>query len=80
MSKKSILVTGCSGLVGTHIVNQLIDRGYLVIGVDLKEPIAKQTKNFKFHNVDLRDVEFVIWEQLETEEMLKHEKYEKLKP
>ncbi|MBU1194046.1 MAG: acyl-CoA dehydrogenase [Proteobacteria bacterium] len=26
--------------------------------------------------VDLRDVEFVIWEQLETEEMLKHEKYE----
>ena len=59
MSKKSILVTGCSGLVGTHIVNQLIDRGYLVIGVDLKEPIVKQTKNFKFHNVDLRDVEEV---------------------
>ena len=59
MSKKSILVTGCSGLVGTHIVNQLIDRGYLVIGVDLKEPIVKQTKNFKFHNVDLRDVKEV---------------------
>ena len=59
MSKKSILVTGCSGLVGTHIVNQLIDRGYLVIGVDLKEPIVKQTKNLKFHNVDLRDVKEV---------------------
>lgn len=59
MSKKSILVTGCSGLVGTHIVNQLIDRGYLVIGVDLKEPIVKQTKSFKFHNIDLRDVEEV---------------------
>ena len=57
MSKKSILVTGCSGLVGTHIVNQLIDRGYLVIGVDLKEPIVKQTKSFKFHNIDLRDVD-----------------------
>ncbi len=25
---------------------------------------------------DLRDIEFVIWEQLETEEMIKHEKYE----
>ena len=59
MNSKTILVTGCSGLVGTHIVNQLIDRGYLVIGVDLKEPIVKQTKNFKFHNVDLRDVKEV---------------------
>jgi GDP-L-fucose synthase len=57
MNSKTILVTGCSGLVGTHIVNQLIDNGYLVIGVDLKEPIVKQTKSFKFHNIDLRDVD-----------------------
>lgn len=52
---KKILVTGCSGLVGTHIVNQLIDKGYFVVGVDLKEPINQDLKNFKFHKIDLRD-------------------------
>ena len=35
---KTILVTGCSGLVGTHIVDQLIEKGYDVVGVDLKKP------------------------------------------
>mgnify|MGYP001295483344 FL=1 len=35
---KAILVTGCSGLVGTHIVDQLIEKGYFVVGVDLKKP------------------------------------------
>lgn len=52
---KKILVTGCSGLVGTHIVDQLIDKGYYVIGVDLKEPIKKNLQNFKFHKIDLRN-------------------------
>lgn len=56
---KTILVTGCSGLVGTHISKQLIDKGYIVVGVDVKEPIINQTNKFKFHNIDLRDVEEV---------------------
>ena len=56
---KTILVTGCSGLVGTHISKQLIDKGYVVVGVDVKEPILNQTDKFKFHNIDLRDVEEV---------------------
>jgi len=56
---KTILVTGCSGLVGTHISKQLIDKGYVVVGVDVKEPILNQTDKFKFHNIDLRDVKEV---------------------
>jgi len=53
---KAILVTGCSGLVGTHIVDQLIEKGYFVVGVDLKKPNRKDSVNFKFHDLDLRDV------------------------
>jgi GDP-L-fucose synthase len=56
---KKILVTGCSGLVGTHIVDQLIDKGYFVVGVDLKEPIKQNLQNFKFHKIDLRDFDEV---------------------
>jgi GDP-D-mannose dehydratase len=35
---KQILVTGSSGLVGTHLVNKLLNKGYKVIGVDFKQP------------------------------------------
>lgn len=32
---KKVLITGCSGLVGTHLVKKCIDLGYKVIGVDI---------------------------------------------
>jgi len=52
---KLILVTGCSGLVGTHIVDQLIEKGYDVVGVDLKKPNRKDSDNFEFHQMDITD-------------------------
>jgi len=36
---KKILVTGSSGLVGTHVVNKLLSKGYSVIGIDIKPPL-----------------------------------------
>lgn len=50
---KKILVTGSSGLVGTHLVNKLLNRGYEVIGVDLKHSTTIN-KNFTFVSFDLR--------------------------
>ena len=35
-TKGMILVTGCSGLVGTHLCQKLEDDGYSVVGVDIK--------------------------------------------
>ena len=35
-TKGMILVTGCSGLVGTHLCNKLEEYGYSVVGVDIK--------------------------------------------
>jgi GDP-L-fucose synthase len=60
MSGKTILVTGCSGLVGTHLVNKLLQKEYEVVGVDIKQSTnLPQDENFTFLNLDLRDVETV---------------------
>lgn len=55
------LVTGCSGLVGYHVVKKLaesIPDGYLVVGIDIKEPkydYEQYGDKFVFHNIDLTD-------------------------
>ena len=54
----SILVTGCSGLVGTHIVEKLIEKNYKVVGVDIKVS-NKINDNWTFHYLDLRDADEV---------------------
>ena len=52
---KKILVTGSSGLVGTHLVNKLLNKGYKVIGVDFKQPTTIiDCENFTFISFDLR--------------------------
>ena len=54
--KHTTLVTGCSGLVGYHVVKKLIEAskpGYLVVGVDIKEPTYDYSEygdKFVFHN------------------------------
>ena len=54
-----VLVTGCSGLVGTHLSNKLVNRGYDVVGVDIKTSDYLPEKNFEFHQIDLRDADEV---------------------
>lgn len=57
---KKIMVTGCSGLVGTHLSNKLIELGYIVYGIDIRNsPNLPQNENFKFFDIDLRDAETV---------------------
>ena len=52
---KTILVTGCNGLVGTHIVDQLIKKSYFVVGTDIKNTSRENSENFKFHKIDIQD-------------------------
>jgi len=60
MSVKKILVTGCSGLVGTHLVHKLLEKGYGVVGVDIKySKSLPDNDRFQFLQLDLRDVETV---------------------
>ena len=50
---KKILVTGCSGLVGTHLVKKCIDLGYDVIGVDLHRGKHLPVNGWSFIEADL---------------------------
>jgi len=52
--RKKVIITGCSGLVGIHLVKKSLQKGYDVIGVDLKysENLPK-SDNFTFYEMDL---------------------------
>ena len=57
--KKTALVLGAGGMIGSHMVKYLVDKGYLVRGVDVKQPEFSETKAHEFVIGDLRNVEFV---------------------
>ena len=67
-TKGRILVTGCSGLVGTHAVEKLLEKNYSVHGIDIVD--MKKTINddrFLFSKCDLRETDevediFNTWE------------------
>jgi len=52
---KMALVTGAGGFIGHHLVNYLVERGYVVRGADLKYPEYEDTRADEFFLADLRD-------------------------
>jgi nucleoside-diphosphate-sugar epimerase len=57
--RKTALVLGAGGFIGSHMVNRLREDGYWVRGVDLKHPEFGEHKANEFVQGDLRDVNFV---------------------
>ena len=57
--RKTALVLGAGGFIGSHMVKRLRDEGYWVRGVDLKQPEFSSTVAHEFVTGDLRDVTFV---------------------
>ena len=57
--KKTALVLGAGGFIGSHMVKRLRKEGYWVRGVDLKYPEFSKTEANEFVTGDLRDVEIV---------------------
>ena len=57
--KKTALVLGAGGFIGSHMVNRLVEEGYWVRGVDLKEPEFSPSRAHEFVRGDLRDANFV---------------------
>lgn len=53
--RKTILVLGAGGFIGTHLVKSLKDQGHYVVGADLKFPIYENTCADEFYLKDLRD-------------------------
>ena len=57
--KRTALVLGAGGFIGSHMVKRLRSEGYWVRGVDLKYPEYSETEANEFIQGDLRDVDFV---------------------
>jgi nucleoside-diphosphate-sugar epimerase len=57
--KKTALVLGAGGFIGSHMVRRLRSEGYWVRGVDLKYPEFSETEANEFIQGDLRDMNFV---------------------
>jgi len=49
----TILITGASGFIGTHMRKKLVDEGYTVFGLDIENP--KEQIEDKFYQMDLID-------------------------
>jgi len=54
--KKTVLVLGAGGFIGSHMVKKLRSEGYWVRGVDLKHPEYSASHANEFIVGDLRDV------------------------
>src|SRR2546422_1763570 len=52
--KVKVLVTGGGGFIGHHLTRYLVERGYWVRGVDIKEPEYEPTHAHEFQLLDLR--------------------------
>ena len=57
--KKTALVLGAGGFIGSHLVKRLRSEGYWVRGVDLKYPEFSLSEANEFVRGDLRDMNFV---------------------
>jgi len=57
--KKTALVLGAGGFIGSHMVKRLRSEGYWVRGVDLKRPEFSSTQANEFVQGDLRNRNFV---------------------
>jgi len=67
MAQETVLVTGAAGFIGMHVARRLLERGYLVVGLDnlnayydprLKEARLKDLArfaNFRFERLELAD-------------------------
>ena len=53
-SSKTALVTGAGGFIGHHLVKYLVEKGYRVRGVDIKEPEFDKSAAHDFQILDLR--------------------------
>ena len=57
MEVKRVLVTGGAGFIGSHLVDELVKKGYIVSIIDNLSTGRKENLNLKarFYNLDIRD-------------------------
>lgn len=58
--KKTALITGSSGLIGSELVREFLSEGYMVHGFDLRENPHLRSPDFHFHACDLSRENLII--------------------
>ncbi len=62
MARRGVpLVTGAGGFIGHHLVKYLVQRGYRVVGADLKLPKFEALEVHDFMVCDLRSKENCVF-------------------
>ena len=56
---KKVLVCGAGGFIGGHLVTSLKQKGYYVVGADIKQHEYKTTNADEFYRYDLREQDLV---------------------
>lgn len=62
---KKVLLTGSQGFIGSYICNELLNNGYVVVGVDNYQKYGKVARphdihpNFKLYNLNILNSEFL---------------------
>ena len=56
---KKVLVCGAGGFIGGHLVTSLKEKGYYVVGADIKQHEYKTTDADEFYQYDLREQDLV---------------------
>src|SRR5882724_7746260 len=70
MSEKvRVLVTGAGGFIGHHLTKYLVERGYWVRGIDIKEPEYEPTAANEFALLDLLHADSCLQATLDIEEV-----------
>src|SRR5258705_1445089 len=59
-SKKKVLVTGASGVVGVATIEKFLSAGWEVVGVSRREPALPSGRDVEFLSVDLRNEEAAV--------------------
>ena len=52
LEKKTVIVTGCTGLLGNSLCKIFLKNNYIVVGID-KKKLSLKDKNFNFYYCDL---------------------------
>ena len=57
--KDLILITGCSGRIGTRVVDRFKDSAYQLIGLDIVPPTTVQPSNFAYIKMDVSSTDSI---------------------